>query len=259
MNKKEIFLKKSTELYSDLYDFSLVEYIDNKNNIKITCKKHSFVFNVRPSNFLYKNTICPMCAEEKRNNDFIKKLKDKYSDKYDYKEVKYKNPKSQITLICKKHGHFTQRADYFYNRGGCKECKKEEIQEKLIKKSEIIHNNKYDYSLVNFVDSKENVEIICPIHGVFKQTLNNHSNGQGCPKCSFNKKFSNVVKFVEYAERTYNNLYNYSLVEYVDNKAEIKIICNKHNEIFTTTPQKFLYSKIGCRKCSMEKITSNKE
>jgi len=46
--------------------------------------------------------------------------------------------------------------------------------EKFIK----IHNNKYDYSLFkNFKNNKDKIKIICPIHGVFEQSISNHSRG----------------------------------------------------------------------------------
>ena len=41
--------------------------------------------------------------------------------------------------------------------------------QEFINRSNIIHNNKYDYSLVNYVHSKKKVKIICNIHGMFEQ------------------------------------------------------------------------------------------
>lgn len=52
----------------------------------------------------------------------------------------------------------------------------------FIKRSELIHINKYDYSLVEYVNNKTKVDIICPKHGKFKQTPKNHLiNKAGCP------------------------------------------------------------------------------
>ena len=36
------------------------------------------------------------------------------------------------------------------------------------------HNNKYDYSLVKYINSTTSVKIICPIHGEFKQKPYHH-------------------------------------------------------------------------------------
>ena len=56
-------------------------------------------------------------------------------------------------------------------------------QEDFIKRSNTIHNNKYDYSKTIYVKASEKVIITCPIHGDFEQTPNNHFAGKGCPNC----------------------------------------------------------------------------
>jgi hypothetical protein len=52
----------------------------------------------------------------------------------------------------------------------------------------------YDYSKVVFVNFNTPITIICPIHGEFKQTPNNHRMGQGCPYCSGNIIFNPKTK-----------------------------------------------------------------
>jgi len=53
----------------------------------------------------------------------------------------------------------------------------------FIDKTILKHNNKYDYSLVNYINSYTKVIIICPIHGSFSQIPNNHLRGSGCIDC----------------------------------------------------------------------------
>ena len=55
--------------------------------------------------------------------------------------------------------------------------------EDFVKRSKEIHGDKYDYSKVNYVNASTKVCIICPIHGEFWQTPNNHLNGNNCPIC----------------------------------------------------------------------------
>ena len=57
----------------------------------------------------------------------------------------------------------------------------------FVSKSKVIFGNKYDYSLVNYKNSKAKVDIICPIHGIFHKTPNGHLNGGGCPLCFSSK------------------------------------------------------------------------
>ena len=48
--------------------------------------------------------------------------------------------------------------------------------DEFIKISNIKHNNKYDYSLSIYINSRTKVKIICPIHGEFEQNINKHLN-----------------------------------------------------------------------------------
>ncbi len=56
-----------------------------------------------------------------------------------------------------------------------------------MEKSKIVHNDKYDYSKVNYVNSQFKVIIRCPIHGDFDQKPSRHVSGQGCPICGYSK------------------------------------------------------------------------
>jgi hypothetical protein len=50
-----------------------------------------------------------------------------------------------------------------------------------------IHNNKYNYSLVNYKNAHTKIKINCPIHGWFEQKPYQHLNGHGCKKCDDEK------------------------------------------------------------------------
>lgn len=49
-----------------------------------------------------------------------------------------------------------------------------------------IHNNKYDYSLVNYDHIHDVIQIICSEHGIFEQKAYSHKQGIGCKLCSTN-------------------------------------------------------------------------
>jgi len=57
--------------------------------------------------------------------------------------------------------------------------------EKFIEKSKKIQGDRYDYSLVKYINNTTKVKIICKTHGVFEQSPASHtkSPGCGCPKC----------------------------------------------------------------------------
>lgn len=122
---------------------------------------------------------------------------------------------------------------------------------KFIIKANEIHCDKYDYSLVNYINKDIKVKIICPEHGVFEQAPVCHvTRKQGCPKCS-GKVYSNN-DFIEKANKIHKNFYDYSEINYINAKTKIKIICKEHGE-FLQTPDKHINSKQGCPKCGLEK------
>lgn len=57
-------------------------------------------------------------------------------------------------------------------------------KEEFIRRASAMHNGKYDYSRVNYINGSIPVEIICPAHGVFTQQPRMHASGQGCPECA---------------------------------------------------------------------------
>ena len=182
--------------------------------------------------------------------NFIKKAKEIHGNIYDYSKVNYKNNRSKIIIICKKHGEFFQTPDSHLRNRGCPKCSgKEKLStEKFIEKAIKIHGNIYDYSKVNYKDNKTKIIIICKKHGEFFQTPNNHFRNN-CPKCSGkgNKKLS-TENFIEKAIKIHKDIYDYSKVNYKDNKTKIIIICKKHGK-FSQTPKDHLRGR-GCQKCN---------
>lgn len=211
-------------------------------------------------------------SKNRTTEDFINIAKSIHGDKYDYSKVKYINQKSKIILICPIHGEFELEARYHIlnNNIGCKKCvielDRKINKEKFIEKSKNTYNDKYDYSLVDYVNTKTKVKIICPEHGIFKQTPGGH-RVSGCLKCGYQKtsknQQSNTEEFINKAKKIHKNKYNYSKVSYKKSNSKIIIICPKHGE-FTQKPNNHLNNK-GCPKCrrslgeeSVEKILTLK-
>jgi very-short-patch-repair endonuclease len=70
-------------------------------------------------------------------------------------------------------------------------------QEYLISMSNIVHDNKYNYSKVNYKSAIFKIIITCPTHGDFKQTFNSHLRGSGCPRCSDSKGEKKIRKLLK--------------------------------------------------------------
>ena len=98
-----------------------------------------------------------------------------------------------ITYICPKHGEIKQRLGAILKESfsGCPKCNDHKLtKDKFIKKSKILHGNKYDYDLVpDNIKYGIKVNIICKKHGKFLQLVDNHLHplAYGCKKCKCSK------------------------------------------------------------------------
>ncbi len=201
---KEEFIEKARKLYGYKYDYSLVEYKSTRQDIKIICPKHG-IFIQKAGGHL-KGRGCELCGIEKRTrdrtytlDDFIRKAKEIHGDRYDYSLVKYNGSGNYVDIICPIHGVFTQLACNHLNGHGCNKCFGNwgKDNEWFIENAKNIHGNKYDYSLVKYNGSWCRVDIICPVHGVFKQIAHNHIRGQGCPYCNEYSTEKDVEKILQ--------------------------------------------------------------
>jgi len=126
---------------------------------------------------------------------------------YDYSLVKYKNNITKVKIICPIHGIFLQKPHHHLNGCKCQKCAKDEEKMNLeifISKANTVHQTFYDYSLVEMNGVKEKVKIICPIHGLFKQTPDNHINKKNnCPKCKASHGEKEIAFLLEQKEIKY--------------------------------------------------------
>lgn len=244
----EEFVAKAKKVYSDKYDYSLVDYHGNKTKVCIICPQHGEWW-VTPNNFL-RGSECPACygTPKYSTEEYIAKARIVHGDKYDYSLVEYDGEKNKIRIVCPIHGEFLQRAGSHLRGSGCPKCVGKSKGDKghFIKKSIETHTIKYDYSKVSFRRGTEKVCIICPIHGEFWQTAHYHQNGGNCPKCVGGVKLSKEA-FIEKAIQVHKEKYDYSKVDYKNYSTKVCIICPEHGE-FWQTPNSHLFGA-GCPTC----------
>ncbi len=126
--------------------------------------------------------------KRKTQEDFIEQARQLHPE-YDYSKVNYVNTASKVIISCPKHGEFSMTPDNFLRGQGCPKCGRElrsSNTDEFIERARQLHPE-YDYSKVNYVNSKEKVIISCPKHGEFSMTPNSFLNGHSCPKCSESK------------------------------------------------------------------------
>ena len=191
---------------------------------------------------------------------FIEKSRLIHGDKYDYSKSEYISSQTRVCIICPIHGEFWQTPNVHLKGCNCPICNKKgahkSSREVFINKATNVHGDKYDYSKVEYYDSKTNVCIICPEHGEFWQRPAHHVHGVGCPICANNNKGKyNLIgkeNFIKKAKEIHGDKYDYSKVEYNGNKTKVCIICPKHGE-FWQRPNCHLNGH-GCSKCNSSKL-----
>lgn len=66
-------------------------------------------------------------------------------------------------------------------------------QKEFVERATKIHNSKYNYSKVEYVNSSTKVCIVCPIHGEFWQYPHSHLAGFGCHYCGAHNRNKKVA------------------------------------------------------------------
>jgi len=202
---------------------------------------------------------------KKTTEQFIKEAELIHEDLYDYKLVNYVNAKTNIDIICRKHGIFKQNPYNHLAGKGCLKCglelaanSRKKTNKEFIEEANIIHKNLYNYKLTNYIGALTHIKIICKKHGVFIQTPSHHLNGSGCPRCAIEKnslkQAKTTIKFIEEAIVIHGNLYDYRLVNYINGSSSVNIICKKHG-VFKQRANHHL-SGSGCPECAGQNKTT---
>lgn len=195
-NKSEQFLTKAREVHGDVFDYSQVEYVNNREKVSILCKKHG-AFNQRPYSHL-QGAGCKKCSIDRlwegrrsTNEDFSLRLFRIFGDLYSYDKIDYRTLNEDVVVTCRAHGDFQKPPSSLLRGVGCPLCSKAKLRDRFsltaqdfVDKSIAIHGNRYDYSLVEYKNAKEKVVVGCDIHGPFDISPSNHIwNKRGCPSC----------------------------------------------------------------------------
>jgi hypothetical protein len=194
-------------------------------------------------------------ALRSNTDDFIKKAISAHGELYEYDLVDYVNNTTHIKIRCKTHGVFRQTPAAHLNGKGCPTCgfissteAKTLGRDAFIDRSTYLHQCRYSYDLVDYINGHTHVAIICPDHGVFKQRPSSHLRGMGCRSCATYMRTSDNIEFIRKAKCVHNDLYDYSLVDYSHGQTKVKIICKDHG-VFLQTPTSHLVGS-GCPTCS---------
>lgn len=206
----DIFISKCKEVHGNKYDYSDVVFTGLRNEVSVGCKKHG-LFNIVAYRFIAGHG-CYKCGRDiakykqrKSNITFIKDIETLFGkDFWDLSKVDYINNRKKVVIGCKVHGDFLISPTKLLDGQGCPKCRYIKYSKsrtmklsEFIKRAENRWGSIYDYSKVNYVNSRVKVEIVCPKHGSFFQAPNKHLSGDGCPICSGSKGERLIKEFLD--------------------------------------------------------------
>jgi hypothetical protein len=185
---------------------------------------------------------CPEKGTPKKTTEeFIKECKQIWGDKYDYSITEYRGALKPIKVIYQgvifeqiASSHLRYSPELNMNR------------EWFIKRAKDKWLNKYDYSLVDYVNSNTKVKIIYKkTNEVFEQTPHNHLISSP-EKIKFSTK-KTTEEFIRESNIIHDSKYNYGETQYEKNNKKVIIICPLHGK-FEITPISHLGGE-GCQYC----------
>ena len=234
--RKKLFLERATGLHGNKFDYSKINFINQKEKITIICREHG-KFQQSPDKHIAKNAKgCPRCWEQnkkevlkvsyhvrKENGEvktkdvlseqsFISRARKKYGEKFNYDLKNYTGfTGNKITITCKIHGSFTQTPQsHMQTATGCKQCGRERAKltttksyHNTIEQFKIKHQNYYDYPEYNekiYRNKRSKIDIFCKKHGKFTKSAQKHLSGQGCWPCRVDEMIAANILVGGYTE-----------------------------------------------------------
>lgn len=177
-------------------------YIKSRIPITIEHRCGNYSKDISPSNFLMNGCTCPLCLEEEKHNNFVKKVKEQVGNSHKVLGRYTKNDKNILMYHegCKEEYSITPVN--FYKRGVPERCPKcagnerrstEQFKEEVKK----IYGNKFIVK-GNYVNSKTDISIY---HTECGRTFNikpyHFKEGNGCTLCNMEDKKSICEKRIE--------------------------------------------------------------
>lgn len=183
-------IEQFTSIHGKLYDYSLVNYKNELTKVDIICGKHG-AFAQLPLN--HKRGVgCPSCVKPKQPKFTYEEFKDKINIIYGsscelpFLDKILVDEKITIKNVVMGSEH-SIRVGWLLKGVGLSIVNAVDKTDFIKKEFVLKHGDTYNYDLVHYNGKDVSVKIICPVHGIFKQTPMNHKLGSGCPTCKESK------------------------------------------------------------------------
>ncbi len=207
----ENFIVESELVHNKVYNYHKVVYVNCDTDVKIECKIHGFFYQT-PYTHL-QGSGCPICVGKNKTTPvFIDEANQIHAFNYSYTKSIYKDSKTKLVITCHVHGDFVQSPSNHLAGHGCTKCGGKNRLTKnyeYTKKANLVHNFRYDYNKLNYINSKTKIIITCRIHGDIEQLPHNHLRGHGCLKCKLSKGEKTIFKVLANENMQFKTQYQF--------------------------------------------------
>lgn len=187
------FKTRGIEIHGKLYEYDLVNYVNNQTKVIIKCNQCRKLFKQRPDKHMM-GRGCPNCGARKGSINNTKSFEKFESDaikthgkRFTYFKYNYKNRYTKTNIkcnICK--NIFKQTPTSHIGGSGCPNCAGNSLQTKkqFIESVKQVKGNSFDYSQSIYVNDVTKLIIKCNIcNKIFNRRPFNYRNGAKCPYC----------------------------------------------------------------------------
>jgi hypothetical protein len=205
----------------------------------------------------------------KSTEEWLSLVPKDHQNKHGYERAVYTGSDNFLTITCRIHGDFEQRAYSHQSGAGCLACARlksgqsqKGSKESFVSKTDSVPAiaGLYDYVKVKYVNGTTPVEIICSKHGSFMMSPGNHLSGKGCRKCYDERRYLNNSKDNEQYKsdvaNKHGHTYDHSLVQYKGAKCKVQVICKLHGPFWIAATNHL--SGQGCPKCNTSGYNNGK-
>lgn len=194
----ERLILMSQEKYEHKFSYSEVDPQGLSNQpSRIFCPKHGYFEQTMKDHLSVKHGCkeCSLDSRRRGHSYYVKLVNEQVSEGYTVDTSFVQNRLSKLLVNCPIHGQYETTVGSFIIGGKCKKCgnarsaeKQRKHKTERISEFRKIHGDTYDYSLMpeHIKSNKVKIPIICPVHGMFEQRVNDHLSGKGCRSCSKN-------------------------------------------------------------------------
>lgn len=284
------FIAAAVAKHGETYDYTRTTYAGVRSKVMITCRIHGD-FTQTPNAHL-NGQGCPQCGVARRSasvrrsqEDFVAAATQKHAGVYDYSCTEYKNSSTPVTIVCRKHGAFTQVPSAHLNGQGCPQCGIERRTEaarsttdEFVARARAVHGDVYEYTKSVYTGTDVKLTITCRVHGDFEQVSHSHLSGRGCPQCRSSKiaatkraqqlgaaeesHYHNMSTkltlsdFLARAAAKHGDRYTYDTATFKDSTTKMNVVCRTHG-VFSVAPAHHMQGR-GCPQCRGSNISAAK-